>query len=53
MFLPVCLGQELCGETQRVPCEELGACERQTDPTEDREGERRRRRGEGLAASVP
>lgn len=51
---PCVPGQELRGKTPRVPCEELGARERQTDPTEDREGERERRRGrgEGLTTSV-
>lgn len=51
---PCVPGQEFCGETPCVPCEELGACERQTDPSEDREGERERRRGrrEGLTTSV-
>lgn len=52
LMLMFCPDQELCSETPRVPRQELGAGERQTDPTEDREGERRRRRGEGLAASV-
>lgn len=53
-FLTVFRGQELCGETPRVPCEELGARERQTDPNEDREGERERCRGggEGLTTSI-
>lgn len=52
MSLPLCPGQELCVETPRVPREELGAGERQTDPTADREGEGRGGRGEGLATSV-
>lgn len=43
-FVP---GQELCGEAPCVPCEELGAGERQTNPDENREGERTRRRGGG------
>lgn len=54
MFSPCVPGQELCGETPRVPCEELGARARQTDPAKDREGERERRRGRGggLTTSV-
>ena len=47
MFLPVCRGQELCGQTPRVPREELGARERPTDPNEDRKGEREKRGGRG------
>ncbi|CAG11847.1 unnamed protein product [Tetraodon nigroviridis] len=48
----VCAGQELCRETPRVPPEELGACQRQTDPPQDREREGHGGRGRGLAASV-
>lgn len=52
MFVPVFLDQELCGETPCLPCEELGAGERQTDPAEDSKGERCGGRGGGFATSV-